>query len=142
ERPTPNAEMSLTLPLLIALLTAAPFIVAYWVGRAVARLRQGRWLREARAWRSPALARVEGEWLGAEWDAARLPGALPLIAIAAGGAAADPRVLREWRFGRAGREADLGSLLRALWEGLPPAGRERSEPLLRQALAAQETAWS
>src|SRR5437868_2571842 len=139
---THTPSMSLTLPALIGLLTAAPFILAYWIGRAVARVRQGKWLRAPRAWRSPAMAAVERDWLEPEWDAARLPDTLPLVAIAAEWAAVDPAALHEWRFGRVTREAALEPLLRELWEGLSPAGRERSEPLLRKALAAQETAWS
>jgi hypothetical protein len=37
-----------SLSLLVALLTAAPFIAGYWIGRAVARVRMGKRLREPR----------------------------------------------------------------------------------------------
>jgi hypothetical protein len=150
---------SLALPALIALVTAAPFILAYWIGRAVSRRRQGRWLQAPRAWRCPELAAVEREWLAEDWDPARLPETLSLVEVAVEWAAADPAVIADWRFargsarGQGGEEdpstnpptrqlAPLTQPVRALWEGLSPAARERSEGLLRGALAAQAGAWS
>jgi hypothetical protein len=133
-----------TLPILITLLTATPFVVAYFVARAVARWRVGTALQAGRDWRGRELARVEREWLAPDWDPDRLPASLSLVAIAAEWAAADPAILADWRFGRMGKLAatPLPELLKALWEGTAPAARQRSEPLLREALAAQATAWS
>src|SRR6184192_2626428 len=96
---------ALTLPALIALLTAAPFILGYWIGRYVSRRRQARWLQAPRPWRCPELASVEGEWLVEGWDAARLPEALSLVDVAVEWAAADPAVLRDWRFSGPGQRA-------------------------------------
>src|SRR5438105_1142127 len=112
--------MDASLPFLIALLTAAPFIIAYWVGRAVVRVRLGRWLREGRTWRTPALAPVEEEWLVPGWDPARLPAVLSLVEVACEWATVDPLILRDLRFLKPdrGRDAPLERLLRSLWEGI------------------------
>lgn len=136
--------MPATLPYLIALLTAAPFVVGYYVWRAVVRVRLGRWLREPRAWRNEELAAAEAEWLAPGWDAGRLPEGLSAVEVAAVWAAVDPPVARAWRFGRGApvEKGPLPDLVRSLWESLPAADRERTEGLLRQALARQETAWS
>src|SRR5262245_10714289 len=93
--------MPAMLPYLIALMTAAPFVVGFYVWRAVARVRLGRWLREPRVWRTESLeAAVESEWLAPGWDARRLPEGLSVVEVAAEWAAVDPPVVGAWRFRR------------------------------------------
>jgi hypothetical protein len=134
----------LTLPLLITLLTAAPFVAGYWIARAAARVKIGRRLRAARPWRTPELDAAVAAWLVPGYDPVRLPDSLSLAEVACEWAAADPEAIGDWRFARSARAEDtpLGERLRSLWDGLPAAARVRSEQYLREALGEQESAWS
>lgn len=133
-----------SLSLLVALLTAAPFILGYWIWRAVARVRVGKRLREPRAWQASGLGGAAAEWLVPEWPPERLPEAFSLVDVACEWAAVDPDVVRDWGFRRLPplEGASLEALLASLWEGTPPAARKRAEALLRAELARMESAWS
>ncbi len=134
--------IELSIPAVIALLTALPFVAGYWVARAVARVRLGRRLREARAWPGRELAPAVLAWLEPGWDAAQLPQQLSLSALACDWAAADPEILRDWRLGRVALAGSIADALRALWNQLPAAARDRTEARLRTTLGALDTAWA
>lgn len=138
--------MGIPIPVLIGLLTAAPFALLYGLLRFLARGRLARELEGPRLW--GGFLEEIGAWLEKDWGLDDLPPALPLSAALAVWAEADPAILRDWRLPRRqarevnGPGVSLTASMAALWEALPEAARERTAPLLREAIAGRISAWS
>src|SRR5687767_10175855 len=82
----------------IALLTALPFVLLYWIARYVSRRKQAALFRDPRLWQLPTLQRwVEEGWLDPQ-AVQGLPAELPPAAMFYEWAAADPEAARWWRF--------------------------------------------
>lgn len=131
-----------TLPLLIGLLTLIPFILAYWIGRAVVARRRGKCLRQSRPWQT---ATLEG-WLSRGWlDPARLqtlPAELSPLAVFYEWAWCDPEVAGAWRVSLPpGPETPVEALVRDAWDQLPAVERHRTLTRLRKAVSNAGTWW-
>src|SRR5687768_11774699 len=132
----------LTLPLLIGALTAAPFILLYWVMRYVARRKVGLALRAARPWQLPTLQGwVERRWLEPELVEA-LPGELSPAVVFYEWAWADPEVPRHWRFRQpVNAQTPVEAMVRDAWGNLPEPERARTRERLAEAVSAAGTWW-
>ncbi len=131
-----------TLPLMIAALTAVPFILAYWVGRFVSRRRMGRLLRLPRPWQLPTL---EG-WARSGWLDPELIEALPAEVSPATvfyhWAAVDPDVARGWRLREPLTETTpFEAVVRDVWRNLPADQQRTARERLAEAVVTAGTWW-
>jgi hypothetical protein len=133
----------LTLELFIALLSAIPFVILYWVARYLARRRQAEAFRRERPWQEPTLRRwAERGWLVPE-RLPLFPPALSPPAVPLEWAITDPEVAQGWSLRESLHpEVPVEALLDDLWRGLAPAKQQQSTRLLRRSLAEAVQPWA
>ena len=136
--------MDPSLQILIGIITAVPFIVAFYVGRFISRRRDGREFRRPQSLDAGWSARwLEQGWLKPECPLETLPESLSLAETAAEWARVDPEILTEWRLTRRESESvDLPEAVATLWQRLSPEAAERTTECLRGAIEASRTWWS
>ena len=132
----------LSLTLLIAALTLAPFLVLYFLMRFLAPRGTGKLLGLERVWQPATLE----EWVGRGWlaadGAAALPETLSPTAVFYEWAWADPDVARYWRFREPVKEhTPVEALVRDAWRNLPEAAQTTSRERLATAVTEAATWW-
>ena len=126
----------------IALLTALPFVLLYWIARYVSRRKQAALFRGPRPWQLPTLQRwVEEGWLDPQAVQA-LPAELSPAALFYEWAAADPEAARCWRFREPVLpETPLEAIVADAWDNLPAELRARSRERLGAAVQTASQWW-
>lgn len=131
-----------SLLLWIALLTAAPFILLYWIARWAARRKQAALFRGLRPWQLPTLQHwAEQGWLDPQAVHA-LPAELTPATVFYEWAVVDPEAALHWRFrDPVLPETPLEALVADAWEGLPEAVRATSRERLGAAVQTASQWW-
>lgn len=131
-----------SLLLWVALLTALPFILLYWIARFVSRRKQAALFRSPRPWQLPTLQRwAEQGWLDPQAVHA-LPAELAPAAVFYEWATADPEVAVHWRFREVVTpETPLEALVADAWDNLSEPVRARSRERLGAAVQTASQWW-
>jgi hypothetical protein len=131
----------LSIQLLVAMMTAVPFVLLYWAGRFVSRRRLGAALRQPRTLQGETLRRwVERGWLDPE-GAGRLPARLSAVDVFYEWAWADPKVPLRWRLRAPAPAAGVEEMVAGAWDRLPEADRVQARERLAQAVTEASTWW-
>jgi hypothetical protein len=127
---------------MIGVLTALPFVLFYWIARAVARRRLASLFRTPRAWQPGTLqAWVEQGWLDREAMGA-LPQQLSPSVVFYEWGGADPEAARHWRFReRAAPATPVEAMVRDAWAQLPPDVADRSRQRVAAAVVSTAAWW-
>jgi len=132
----------LTLQIIIGVLTALPFVLFYWIARAVARRRLASLFRLPRPWQPPTVqAWVEQGWLEPQ-AAGALPQELSPAVVFYEWGGADPEVARHWQFREPTRATTpVEAFVRDAWAQLPADVAARSRERLAAATASAADWW-
>lgn len=131
-----------SLEIMIGVLTALPFVLAYWLGRFAARRRLAAGFRTARPLRETTLQEwTRREWLDSE-QAELLPGSLDPASIFYEWAWVDRGASGDWRL-RIRLEAGvaLEDVVRDAWDNLPEAQRTARRERLASAVRDAGSWW-
>jgi hypothetical protein len=126
----------------IGLLTALPFIAAYWIGRFVSRLKRGKLLRTVRPWQVPTLQHwAERGWLDPTKVEA-LPGEVPPALVFYEWGSLDAETARHWRLREPLRlETPVEAMVADVWSNLPESVRAGARSRLAEAVSTHAEWW-